>query len=231
MSDPSDVISSRHEVVKERILMLVGTGCAATSGLAILLHWSGLLLMPAAVSFVSVPGALALVIAGVVARHRHQEVFLHRLAVGSAAGLLATIAYDGSRWLLQAPGWIPFDGFMAIPMFGQLILGVPRDQPLAQAIGWIYHFWNGISFGLMYAFVAGPARWRWGVVWSMGLEWLMVLSYPGVFGVMLSNWGFWVLSVAGHVCQGVTWGLLMERYGALPGERRGVLAPFWRRTT
>ena len=44
--------------------------------------------------------------------------------------------------------------------------------------GWLYHFWNGFNFAIIYALVAGPRRWYWGVAWAMMLEIGMLLSYP-----------------------------------------------------
>lgn len=174
--------------------------------------------MPAAVSFIAVPGGLALTILGVVARKRRQELFLHLLTLGTWAGLLATCAYDVSRWVVQSTGWFSYDGFRAIPIFGSLMLGIPAHDPSAQVAGWFYHFWNGISFAIFYALVAGPAKWPWGLAWGMTLEGLMILSYPTLFGISLSNVSFWAISLGGHAVYGTILGLLVQRYGALKGS-------------
>ncbi len=171
--------------------------------------------MPAAVSFIAVPGGLGLAILGVIAKKRQVQLFLHLLKVGAWAGLLATGAYDGSRWLVQSTGWFSYDGFRAIPIFGSLMLGLPAETLQAQTAGWFYHFWNGISFAIFYALVAGPVRWPWGLAWGMTLEGLMILSYPMLFGVPLSNFGFWAISLGGHAVYGTVLGLLVQRYGAL----------------
>lgn len=171
--------------------------------------------MPAAVNFIAVPGGLALAILGVVARKRQQELFLHLLTVGAWAGFVGTCAYDGSRWLVQSTGWVSFDGFRAIAIFGSLMLGLPAEDPLARVSGWFYHFWNGISFGIIYALLAGPVRWPWGLAWGMTLESLMILSYPALFGVSLSNYGFWAISLGGHAVYGGVLRILLQRYGSL----------------
>ena len=46
-----------------------------------------------------------------------------------------------------------------IVAFGVLITGRPESDPAAVAAGWIYHFWNGISFATMYVLIAGRGRW------------------------------------------------------------------------
>lgn len=178
--------------------------------------------MPAAVSFVAVPGGLGLAILGVVARKRHQQQFLRLLVLGTWAGLLGTCAYDGWRWLAQSSGWFSYDGFRAIPIFGSLMLGLPAHDLAAQLAGWFYHFWNGISFGIFYALIAGSARWFWGLAWGMSLEGLMILSYPALFGVPLSNVSFWVISLSGHAVYGTILGLLVQRYSPLKGQPQGA---------
>ena len=172
--------------------------------------------MPAAVSFIVVPAAIALVAIMLWVRGRHQP-FLNRFLVGIMSGFLATLVYDGSRWLIRSVFLIPFDPFRAHPVFGSLMLGIPETELVAIISGWIYHFYNGIAFGLIYALIAGPVRWPWAVAWSLTLEFLMILSYPDLMGVRLEDPGFLILSISGHFFWGVTLGLLVQRFAA-PGR-------------
>jgi hypothetical protein len=104
--------------------------------------------------------------------------------IGSLAGLLAAISYDVFRlpfvfshaWGLN--GIVPqMPLFKVFPRFGAMILNQPLEQaayPLsAHVVGWIYHFSNGVTFGVMYvALIGQPTRrtWWWGVFVATGIE-------------------------------------------------------------
>ena len=160
--------------------------------------------------------AIALVAIMVRARGSYQP-FFNRFLVGITSGLVATLVYDASRWLLRSAFSISFDPFGAHPVFGKLMLGIPETEPTAIVSGWIYHFYNGIAFGLMYALIAGPAPWPWAVAWSFALELAMMASYPELMGVRLADPGFLFLSISGHLLWGITLGVMVQRYAA-PGR-------------
>ena len=140
--------------------------------------------------------------------------------VGAAAGLLAAIAYDIFRfpfvWAAaeDSGGVIPaLPLFKVFPRFGAMILGQPLEQPhyslVAHALGWVYHFSNGIAFGIMYvALVGDPAKqsWLWAVAMAAGLELGMLLTpYPQVFGIRVTATLITVTLFA-HVIFGVALG-------------------------
>jgi hypothetical protein len=132
--------------------------------------------------------------------------------IGFCAGLLAAVAYDVFRlpfvfareWKLE---WLipPMNLFKVFPRFGAMILGQPIEQPAysasAQWLGWIYHFSNGATFGVMYLALAGVAlrrHWGWAVLFALSLELGMLLTpYPAVFNIPVTP-GFVLVTVAAH---------------------------------
>src|SRR3970282_265862 len=53
-----------------------------------------------------------------------------------------------------------------MPLFGQLITGLPPSDGRALAAGWAYHFWNGLSFGKVYALLRPRGGVASGLVWG-----------------------------------------------------------------
>jgi len=92
-----------------------------------------------------------------------------------AAGLLAAVAYDVFRLpFVFAKQWgietvvPPMNLFKVFPRFGAMVLGQSVEQTeyslSAHIVGWIYHFSNGATFGVMYLAIIGSASQRhWGL--------------------------------------------------------------------
>jgi hypothetical protein len=157
------------------------------------------------------PSLLGLLIVGVAAHRIHSTIVLDRLVVGAWAGLAATLAYDAVRWLLRQTAIISFDPFMSHPIFGMLITGLPETSPTAVLIGWLYHFWNGFGFGVMYTLIAGPAAWGYAVIWALFLEVAWLTALPSVASFDL-NPELITLSIVGHLAYGVVLGILAQRF-------------------
>lgn len=192
-------------------LTLLAFVCASISGAALLLHAAGWLPIYFMVDVVGPPSLVLLLALGVIATRINQPVFVNRLTVGTWGGLVATVLYDLVRLGLWQSGIIRFDPFIAHPIFGRLITGLPETNPLSIGIGWAYHFWNGFGFGIMYTLVAGPARWWYAVVWALFLEICWLLALPSTLQFQL-NPSLVTLSVIGHTAYGITLGLIARKY-------------------
>jgi hypothetical protein len=161
------------------------------------------------------PGAILLTGLVFASKRRYGELdrFADRAISGAVWGLVATLAYDAIRPLLM---WIfryHFNPYRAIPVFGELITGQPRTAAVAIAVGWIYHFWNGLSFGVMFALIrprGGPVA---GFIWAMGLQGFMMWSYPTLMRIRLDNPGFLMAGLVGHAVWGVVLGTSLRRWG------------------
>ena len=83
----------------------------------------------------------------------------------------------------------------------------------AQVLGWLYHFSNGTTFGVMYVAIIGdPTRrhWAWAVLMALALELGMLLTpYPQVFGIAITT-RFVMVTIAAHAIFGVALGLTVR---------------------
>ena len=215
-------LSAALDTLSDPALTLLVVGCTAAGIGAFLLDVAGIVRMPWTLSFVSLPALVLVIAIAVWAQRVSREPFFNRLLAGLVAGFIATLAYDGVRWALQETAPLDYNGFRSISIFGSLILSKPESALDARIAGWTYHFWNGISFGVMYALVAGPARWYWGLAWGMALELMMISIYPVAFAIQRSDPAFLAISMTGHAAYGAVLGLLAERWcdsGLAPARR------------
>lgn len=184
----------------------VGIVAASLSGIAILLHAVGAVHLGFSVILFA-PATVVLIL--LVATHRKspgRSIFLQRLAAGLFAGCIGLIAYDAIRWLILIGGFVPFDPFRAIEVFGLLILRSDIDTWLTKMVGWLFHIWNGLSFAVMYTLALGRGQIWWAIAWSLTLEIAMLSTYPSMFRILL-DWPFVVVSLIGHLAYGMGFGL------------------------
>jgi hypothetical protein len=205
--------------VRDLPLLILALLAALSSISALLLQWAGWVRMPFTVTFVSLPGTLLLLCITVWAGRTNRDLLFNRLIVGVTAGALGLVAYDLMRLFVQLALPVGFDAFFSMRAFGTLMTGQPLASPAALVTGWIYHVSNGLSFGIIYALLAGPARWYWGLVWGLILEIAMLVVYPAVFNPTPRS-GFVVVSIVGHAAFGSVVGVWCARHArpALRGK-------------
>jgi len=137
---------------------------------------------------------------------------------GTLGGLVAAGAYDLYRLPFVLTGTPLFKVF---PDFGQMLLGNPGPpfadppSPAAYALGWAYHFSNGIALGIMFLSMGGPLTRRkafWGaVVWALAVEFILLNTpYASFFGLPLNAW-FLFLTASAHLIFGIALGLWCRR--------------------
>jgi hypothetical protein len=182
--------------------------------------------MRAFAQFVFMPAMLGLLAAAGFDRAKGDQHLYRAVLMGLIGGLLASVAYDVFRLpFVFAKAWgidsvVPqMNLFKVFPRFGAMILRQAVEQShyssAAQIIGWLYHFSNGATFGVMYiALIGDPARrhWCWAVLFAVALELGMLFTpYPSVFGIPLTA-RFVVVTLAAHAIFGVALGLLVRRF-------------------
>ena len=180
---------------------------------------SGIVLIAFAVLKLPVwPVTLALVAFGVVvwtlvirrldpAQRRHLGRVVGN---GALAGLIATIAYDATRYGLVAILSWSISPFAAFQRFGQAVLGQGAVGPEVFAVGAAVHLLNGVAFGASYAIFVGRPSIATGIAWALTLEILMLLVYPEFLGMALPG-EFVPMSLLGHLAFGATLGLFLRR--------------------
>lgn len=171
---------------------------------------------------VFLPACCALVGIALYDRFRGNGALYSLIVIGATAGLVAAISYDifrlpfvfSTQWGLSSviP---PLPLFKVFPQFGAMIVGDNDSHSLAaNIIGWVYHFSNGITFGVMYAAIVNAQwrrRWPVAIVFAVGLELAMLFTpYPATFGIGLSM-TFIVVTLAAHTIFGVTMGRVSVR--------------------
>lgn len=205
-SRPDPAVRSRDDLP----LFILTLVASAASIAALLLDWLGWIRMPYTASFLALPAMVAIVGITVWARRSRQDLLYNRLTVGTVGAVYGLIGYDLSRWLAQTLLPLHFDAFAAFPLFGHLMTGRPTDDGVAIAAGWAYHVTNGWTFGIIYALLAGPARWWWGLVWGATLEAAMMIVYPSLIHPKSIS-SFVIVSVIGHAVFGALVGITAER--------------------
>jgi len=140
---------------------------------------------------------------------RSRTNFTARVAAfGLLGGLVATLAYDGSRSILFWLG-IVSQPFRSIEQWGVLIAG--SDYPeFAPWVGWLFHFWNGSTFGMFFAVAFGRPNILKGILWGLFLELALVIASPKLLlltirGELLTS------SFIGHVAYGTALALIVAR--------------------
>lgn len=175
------------------------------SGAALMVH----ILVPVSLGLALVVTGVIISIAGVLAWKRlplamRPEV-LRRVRAGLLAGLLATLAYDLSRWVIVTVFHTTFWPFDIFPLFGRAIAGNGVSPDVATAIGVLYHYTNGLFFAVAYAILLAPRGWWTGLFWALGLETIMLALYPGWLHIQAMN-EFASVSLLGHLAYGAVLG-------------------------
>ncbi len=140
------------------------------------------------------------------------------IAAGIITGIIATLVYDATKFVLSQLDPSPYNPFELMRVFGFLLLG---DGPSAEAqrlVGTSFHLLNGTMFGLSYVLLFGrdgrtSTRWAiaTGIGWGLFLETFQIVLYPGwaqTPGARIYFTEFATISALSHVFFGLTLGLL-----------------------
>ncbi len=161
------------------------------------------------------PAIAALLILALALRHRQPDIW-QAIAWGAAAGAIATLALEAVRLTGYRLGYMPgnLPRLMGVLLLNRFAQGPNLSSDIA---GWAYHFWNGASFGIIYALVFGTRRLWTGVVYGLaiGVGFMLspVVSSLGVgyFGLQFSK-GFPVTVLLAHAAFGLALAWLAKRW-------------------
>jgi hypothetical protein len=209
---------------------------AASSIACLLFDFYGLCPMRLFTFWIFLPALLLLLSVSLWDRQRGDRQLWRAVFAGLLGGLLAAVAYDLFRLpFVFAREWglasvvTPMNLFKVFPRFGAMILGQPIEQPVysaaAHVIGWIYHFSNGATFGVMYMALIGDAsrrHWTWAIVMALVLELGMLLTpYPAVFNIPVTT-RFVLITVTAHAIFGIGLGLTIHQLAPLALRRPAI---------
>ena len=198
---------------------------SAMSIWCLLSEFYGLCSMRTFVFCVLIPAMLLLTSMAVIDRSRGDRRLWRAVLIGTLAGFVAACAYDLFRlpWVIGyanqiGPAWMRLPLFRVFPQFGAMILNEPftSQQPAssyslsAHLVGWIYHFSNGMTFGIMYMALIGDTikrSWLWAIALATGLELMMLLTpYTTFFAIRMTAL-FVAVTLTAHLLFGLALGL------------------------
>ena len=131
------------------------------------------------------------------------------LRLGFWGGLLGTVAYDVVRIPFHLVG---FRVFAPIETYGVWLLEAPMSSAWSEALGWLYHFSNGITFGLMYALWMGGRHWAWGLLWGVALESIVYSTPFAEIFHLRHNTPALAIAYGAHLAYGFPLGYLVARW-------------------
>ncbi len=179
----------------------------AAGGLALIMHILGGASLLVAYVGVAVLGVIVWVVAFRVGSGLARRDLGRRVVVGAAAGFLATIAYDTTRFVLVAGLSWSVNPFHAWSLFGEGLLGADGSATARFAMGAAYHVMNGIGFGVAFVLIVRRPTWWLGVLWGLTLELTMALLYPRWMRITQLQ-EFLTMSLLGHIAYGAALGAL-----------------------
>lgn len=185
--------------------VVVAGAAFLTTGLALVVH----VLVGIPLPLVLATAVLALAVLGAVL-HRDRPAswwgdHADTIRIGVLAGIVSTVAYDLSRWLLVWAADLPSSPYAAFPFFGRAIVGSDAPDTVVAWTGTAFHLVNGIVFATAYTIWFGRRPWWTGILFGLGLEVAMLAIYPGWLDIRAIG-EFTSISVLGHVCYGATLG-------------------------
>ena len=164
----------------------------------------------------SVPSMVAL---GVLGGARQVSARLRDIiTVGALGGLVGTIGYDLARVPFAMAGQRVF---APIESYGLLIADASASSGWTSTLGWLFHFSNGVTFGIAYAALAAGRHWGWGVLWGLLLETVAVTGpFADRYQISGNEYAI-VIAYLGHVFYGAPLGRIVQRIDRLKGATQG----------
>ncbi len=113
-----------------------------------------------------IPSVVVMAITVAIAVWRGHRRLVNRVCVGLAAGTLATVGLEAVRITSfrvfhGMPGDLP--KLLGVLLLNRFMLG---PSAWSNVLGYLYHFWNGACFGIIFAVIFGRSRFYWGLLYG-----------------------------------------------------------------
>ncbi len=186
------------------LAFLIFLSCIPQAG-SLLLKVYGLMPLQSSFLFIALPGLLLIISLYIWSKSKGNSYISHALELGFAGGLAGTIAYDLGRLPFLLMG---LRVFAPIDSYGVWLLNTHCSSNISDLAGWLYHFNNGISFGIMYALFMQGRSVFWAVLWACGLETIAFLSPFGRIYGFTGNYTALGIAYFGHILYGIPLGMM-----------------------
>lgn len=200
--------------IEEVALGLLALAAAAVSPTIFPAAQAGLARMSVLAVRLLVPSIVLLVAVAVAAVLRGHRRVARRMIAGAACGAAATLGLEAIRLPSFLLGGMPGDlpRLMGVLLADRFMLG---PSTLSDVLGYAYHFWNGASFGLIFAVLFGSASWRWTSIYGLSIG-LGFLAGPAVRAMGVGFLGLQMPTmtatvVVAHLAFGLLLGLCLRR--------------------
>jgi len=123
------------------------------------------------------PAIAVLLITFLFAQARGYVRLVNRVLAGAVAGIVATMGLEVVRMYSFHHGGMPGDlpRLMGVLLTDQFMMG---PSPFSDFLGYAYHYWNGASFGIIFAVFLGRKTVFWGVAYGVIIGTVFLMSPP-----------------------------------------------------
>lgn len=169
------------------ILGLLALGLAGAAPNLFPLAQAGIIKLSVSGKFILLPSVAALIIIFLIARAQGHATLTRRMLVGAGSGLFATLGLEVVRMISFRLGGMPGDmpRLLGVLLTDRFMVG---PSPLSDTLGWLYHFWNGVAFGLVFVLILGRRSLVWTLIYGQ-LIGLGFLASPAVKSMGIGTLG------------------------------------------
>lgn len=158
----------------ENILGLIALGLVGLAPNLFPAAQAGLAKLSTLGKFVLIPSVIGVIAVYAIAQTQGHARLANRLGAGAAAGFIATLGLEVVRATSFHFGGMPGDmpRLLGVLLTDRFMVG---PSPLSDILGWSYHFWNGIAFGVIFALIFGrrPRIWALAYAQLVGIGFLL----------------------------------------------------------
>ena len=183
-----------------------------------------------------IPSVIIIFAIGILSRSKFPRL-TSRLFKGMVAGTIASFGLEAIRIpVYMFTKWIPMDSMISLPALlltekitmlsevKQVIMqsGLPMNLYHAPMdiflVGGLWHFWNGATFGIIYALIIGKGKWWYGMIWAVIIEMTMMMApyliiMKGAFGVEhMDGYNIFVITLIAHLVFGAILGIIVQKW-------------------
>ncbi len=171
----------------QTILGLAALGLAGIAPNLFPAAQAGLAKLSVTGKFVLLPSVLALLAIFLVAKARGYSALERRMVVGATAGFAATFGLEIVRIISFRLGGMPGDmpRLLGVLLTDRFMVG---PSAVSDILGWGYHFWNGVAFGLIFVLILGRRSLWWTIIYGQ-LIGIGFLASPAVKSLGIGAFG------------------------------------------